>query len=137
MLGFEPERIPSVRHREHRAEHFAKTIFRCTVIVRDDKVNMQKCRDLDYRSICFFLSRRAKEPCTRSLPLHRAIYDMTAPLIASHAILGLCWPVRASCSPAGVLYVPGHLASQRAMESIQVLSQNYKRKETGHLQAQL
>jgi hypothetical protein len=58
MLEFEPERIANVRHREHREEHVAKTIFRCTVIVRDDKVNLQKCRHLGYRLTCSFLSRR-------------------------------------------------------------------------------
>lgn len=119
MLGIEAGKIPSLRHREHRAENFAKTIFRCTVIVRDDKVNMQKCRDLDYRSIGFYLSRRIKETCTRALSLHRAAYDMIAPPMTSRSIFGLCSSVRALCSPAGVLeYIPDQLASQRAMDSI-------------------
>jgi hypothetical protein len=63
MLGIEAGKIPSLRHREHRAENFAKTIFRCTVIVRDDKVNMQKCRDLDYRSIGILTIARSAFSC--------------------------------------------------------------------------
>lgn len=101
MLGFEPERIPSVRHREHRAEHFAKTIFRCTVVVRDDGVDMQKCRNLDYRFICSFLSRCTKALCIYSLSLHIIVYDMNATPMTSRSIPGLRSTVRASCSPVG------------------------------------
>jgi hypothetical protein len=72
-------------------EQFAKTIFRCTVIVRDDEVNMQKKVEiLATARSAFSCLAVAKEPYTRSLSLHRAVYDTVATLIASCSPVGVC-----------------------------------------------